>query len=209
MIRPRVFQFAVPYRRSAWVLIILDCHFQTVGRRKFLFINNGFALVLFLSCCDRLRPAASIFTMVLSLLLPSSTTTFNVSTQGVEANLRVPRVNVSTQDMKLEGLLPVPSAGSKPSNRFHSFDPILKLRGLPTTPSSSSPFSSSLVIARPSDSQYGQRDPEDLFQSEFTVRAGRYRNSPHGRSGMNTRDHQRDHEVVCVENWRSVGEISR
>ena len=126
---------------------------STVGRRKTLFINNGFALVLFLSCCDR-PPAASIFTMVLSLLLlPSSTTAFDVSIQGLEANLRVPRVDISTQDMKLEGLLPVPSAGLKPSSPFYSYDPILKLCGLPTTPSLPPPFSSSLVIARPSGSQ--------------------------------------------------------
>ena len=153
MIRPRVFQFAVPYRRSAWVLIIPDFHFHTVWRRKTLLINNGFVLVLFPPFCDRL-PAASIFAMVLSLLfLASSTTAFNVSTQGVEANLRVPRVDISTQGMRLEGLLPVPSAGLKPSNLLHPFAPIFKLCGLPTTPSSPPPFSSSLVIARPSDSQ--------------------------------------------------------
>ena len=83
-----------------------DCHFHTVGRRKTLFINNGFVPVLFLSFCDRL-PAASIFAMVLPLLfLTPSTTAFNAGMQRVEANFRLPRVDISTQGMKLEGLLP-------------------------------------------------------------------------------------------------------
>ena len=152
MIRPRVFQFAVPYRRSAWVLIIPDCHFHKVGHRKTLFSNNGFVPVLFPSFCDRLR-AASIFAMVSSLPPPTPSTSALTSTQRVEAMFRRPRADISTQDMELEGLLPVPSAGLKPPGPPHSFDPVLQPNGLPTTPSSSSPFSSSLVIARPSDSQ--------------------------------------------------------
>ena len=151
MIRPRVFQFAVLYRRSAWVLIILDCHLHQVGAEK----PSSSTTVLrssFSSCCDR-PPASSIFATVLSLLLLASpTTAFDVSIQGVEANFRVPRVDISTQDMKLEDTSS-PVGGLKSSNPFQSFDPILNLCGLPTIPSSPPPSSSSLVIARPSGSQ--------------------------------------------------------
>ena len=151
MIRPRVFQFAVPYRRSAWVLIILDCHFHKVGHRKTLFINNGFVPVLFPSFCDRPR-AASIFAMVSSLPPPTPSTSALTSTQRVEAMFRRPRADISTQDMKLEDTSS-PVGGLKSSNPFQSFDPILNLCGLPTIPSSPPPSSSSLVIARPSGSQ--------------------------------------------------------